>query len=153
MGDACDPDFPCNKPPDCSGATIADKVSDAASQAVISGADVTGVTDPDGDPLLILVNPSTLKLGTNTVLVTGDDGKGGICQISITVDVIDKTPLETGDLDGDGNCDRDDRNILRASLRKCEGTPGYNPECDYDGDGCITYGDYRIWYGYYRAAK
>ena len=91
-GDACDPDFPCNEPPDCSGAAIADQVSDAICQAVISGADVTGVSDPDGDPLLILVNPSTLGLGPNTVSVTGDDGNGGICQISITVDVIDKTP-------------------------------------------------------------
>jgi hypothetical protein len=93
-GDACDPDFPCNEPPDCSGAAIADQVSDAICQAVISGADVTGVTDPEGDSLVILVNPSTLELGTNTVLVTGNDGNGSICQISITVDLIDQTPPE-----------------------------------------------------------
>ncbi len=93
-GDACDPDFPCNEPPDCSGAAIDDQVSDAICQAVISGADVTGVTDPDGDPLFILVNPSTLELGANTVLVTGNDGNVGICQIDITVNVIDQTPPE-----------------------------------------------------------
>ena len=57
-----------------------------------------------------------------------------------------------GDLDGDCDVDGDDRNILRASLRKCEGDSGYNADADYDGDGCITFGDYRIWYSYYKAA-
>ena len=91
IGDACDPDFPCNEPPDCSGAAIADQVCDANCQAVISDADVTGVTDPDEDPLDILVSPSTLVLGANTVSVTADDGNGGTCQINITVNVIDQT--------------------------------------------------------------
>jgi hypothetical protein len=66
-------------------------VCDASCQAVISGADVTGVTDPDGDPLEILVSPSTLVLGPNTVSVTADDGNGGTSQIDITVNVIDQT--------------------------------------------------------------
>jgi parallel beta-helix repeat protein len=56
-----------------------------------------------------------------------------------------------GDLDGDCDVDGADRNILRASLRKCEGDEGYNADADYDGDGCITFGDYRIWYGHYKA--
>ena len=58
-----------------------------------------------------------------------------------------------GDLDGDCDVDGDDRSILWALFRKCEGDSGYNADADYDGDGCITFGDYRIWYGHYKAAN
>jgi hypothetical protein len=94
IGDVCDPVSNCNEPPDCSGADIADQVCDISCQAVISGADVTGVTDPEGDPLEILVSLSTLGLGPNTVSVTADDGNGGSCQTDITVIVVDQTPPE-----------------------------------------------------------
>ncbi|MCH8871177.1 HYR domain-containing protein, partial [candidate division KSB1 bacterium] len=80
-----------NQPPDCSGAAIADQSADANCQATISGANVTGVTDPDGDPLTITVTPTTLVLGANTVTVTADDGNGGMCSIDITVNVVDNT--------------------------------------------------------------
>jgi hypothetical protein len=83
---------PSNQPPDCSGAAIADQSADANCQATISGADVTGVTDPDGDPLTITVSPTTLVLEANTVTVTADDGNGGMCSVNITVNVVDDTP-------------------------------------------------------------
>jgi len=54
------------------------------------------------------------------------------------------------DLNEDGDVDNDDRNILRSALRKCEGDEGFVPEADYDGDGCITYYDYREWYKCYK---
>ena len=94
IGDACDPDFPCNQPPDCSAAAIADQVCDANCQAAVSGADVTGVSDPDGDPLDILVIPSTLMLGSNAVSIVAGDNNGGTCQTGITVTVIDQTQPE-----------------------------------------------------------
>lgn len=81
-----------NGPPDCSGAAIADQSADANCQATISSADVTGVTDPDGDALTITVSPTTLSLGANTVTVTADDGDGGTCSTDITVNVVDDTP-------------------------------------------------------------
>ncbi|MCG8606270.1 HYR domain-containing protein, partial [bacterium] len=71
---------------------IADQNADANCQATISGADVTGVTDPDDDPLTITVSPTNLVLGANTVTVTADDGNGGSCVTDITVNVIDDTP-------------------------------------------------------------
>ena len=54
------------------------------------------------------------------------------------------------DLDGDYDVDGDDRNILRSSLGKCKGDSMYNSDADYDKDSCITYNDYRIWYGHYK---
>ncbi|MHA2172427.1 MAG: Kelch repeat-containing protein, partial [Candidatus Kariarchaeaceae archaeon] len=77
-----------NQPPDCSGATIADQVANVNCPAIISGSDVTGVTDPENDPLNITVNPSTLSLGPNTVTVVADDGSGGMCSTDITVNVV-----------------------------------------------------------------
>ncbi|MDD4273674.1 MAG: MopE-related protein [Desulfobacter postgatei] len=55
-----------------------------------------------------------------------------------------------GDLTGDGVLNADDYTAFRSSLGKCSGDKGYIADADYDGDGCITYADYRIWYGYYR---
>ena len=55
-----------------------------------------------------------------------------------------------GDLDNDGDIDLDDYQIFRSSLGKCEGDVGFISEADYDKDGCVTYLDYRIWYGYYK---
>jgi len=83
---------PSNQPPDVSGAAIADQSAGANCQATISGADVTGVTDPDEDDLTITVNPTTLDLDQNTVTVTADDGNGGVSSIDITVNVVDDTP-------------------------------------------------------------
>lgn len=90
IGDVCDNDFPCNLPPDCGGAAIAAQLGNEACEAPISGALVTGVTDPDGDPLTISVNPDTLLLGANSVNVTASDGLE-TCHASIVVDVVDAT--------------------------------------------------------------
>ena len=83
---------PPNQSADCSNAAIADQSADATCSASISGADVTGVTDPDSDPLTITVSPTSLVLGANTVTVTADDGNGGMCSTDITVNVVDDTP-------------------------------------------------------------
>ncbi len=82
---------PSNQPPDCSFAAIPNQSAGANCQATISGSDVTGVTDPDGDPLTITVSPTSLVLGANTVTVSVDDGNGGMCSIDITVNVVDDT--------------------------------------------------------------
>lgn len=91
-GDSVPPPPVTNQDPDCSGAAIADQSADANCQATISGSDVTGVTDPDSDPLTITVDPTNLALGSNTVTVEADDGNGGMCSIDINVNVVDDTP-------------------------------------------------------------
>ncbi len=48
-----------------------------------------------------------------------------------------------GDLNGDGLVDINDRNLLRASLGKCEGNLAYNRDADYDNDACVTQLDYQ----------
>ncbi|MFQ5637354.1 MAG: FG-GAP-like repeat-containing protein [bacterium] len=80
-----------NQPPDCSLAAIANQNADASCGATISGADVTGVTDPDNDLLTITVSPTNLVLGANSVIVTADDGSGGTCSSAITVNVTDNS--------------------------------------------------------------
>ncbi len=59
------------------------------------------------------------------------------------------TVRPAGDLTGDGQVDAADRNLLRQSLGKCQGTTGYNAEADYDNDQCISQADYQIWYSGY----
>ncbi|NND31121.1 MAG: HYR domain-containing protein [Saprospiraceae bacterium] len=80
-----------NSDPDCSGANIANQGANSNCQATISGSDVMGITDPDGDPLTIMVSPSTLVLGANMVMVSADDGNGGTCNQTINVNVVDQT--------------------------------------------------------------
>ena len=87
-----------NQSPDCSGAAIAAQSADASCGATISGTDVTGVTDPDGDPLTITVSPTTLVLGANTVTVTANDGNGGTCSIDINVKVVGGTGTISGNI-------------------------------------------------------
>jgi hypothetical protein len=56
-----------------------------------------------------------------------------------------------GDLSGDSSIDSDDYQALRKSMGKCTDDRYFNPEADYDGYGCVSYSDYRIWYSqYYR---
>lgn len=60
-------------------------------------------------------------------------------------------PAVPGDLTGDGLINAADYTAFRSTLGKCTGDAGFIPEADYDGDGCVTYADYRIWFGYYRS--
>ncbi|MCP3950789.1 MAG: PKD domain-containing protein, partial [Desulfobacterales bacterium] len=87
--------------------------------------------------------------GTYTVTLTVTDGDGGIGSDTLTVTVESGGPI-CGDLDGDGDVDGADRNVLRGALRSCTGDARFVGEADYDGDGCITYNDYRLWYGCYK---
>ncbi|WP_320042075.1 DPP IV N-terminal domain-containing protein [uncultured Desulfobacter sp.] len=54
-----------------------------------------------------------------------------------------------GDLNGDSAIDNSDFIILRDSLGKCSGDSAYNPDADYDGDGCVSFRDYSTWYREY----
>jgi hypothetical protein len=57
----------------------------------------------------------------------------------------------TGDLSGDSVIDIGDYHAFRKTMGKCTADQHFNPEADYDGDGCVSYRDYRIWYAqYYR---
>lgn len=80
-----------NSDPDCSGASIPNQTANANCQAIITPSVVTGITDADDDPLIISIFPNTLNLGANQVTVGANDGNGGSCMTTITVNVVDAT--------------------------------------------------------------
>ena len=119
---------PANQPPDCTNAAIADQSADATCSATIAGTDVTGITDPDGDPLSITVSPATLALGPNTVTVSADDGNGGSCSIDITVNVVDDTPPQItcpddATLNADGTCQATYPGPAATATDNCDASP------------------------------
>ena len=140
-------------------------ISDAGpDQAVQVGDTVTldgsGSTDPDSDLLTYTwtwdggsaagVNPSIqLPVGLFAITLVVNDGTVDSDPDTVNINVVEeqKSP---GDLNGDGNIDSVDYNLFRGTLGKCSGQDGFISEADYDEDGCVTYADYRIWYGYYR---
>jgi hypothetical protein len=92
------------------------------------------IPDLPGDYVVqLVVNDGELDSDPETVLITAQE----------------KAKPIPGDLDGDGDVDMDDRNILVASFAKCEGAEGYNADADYDGSGCVNFLDYRIWLNFY----
>lgn len=91
-----------------------------------------------------LIDPDAI--GSGNVVIT--DGAGNTSNIAVNIDCITDRPC--GDLDGDGDVDGDDRNILRGALRSTTGDAAFIPEADYNEDGVISFGDYRDWYECYQ---
>ena len=52
-------------------------------------------------------------------------------------------PSIPGDMDGDGDVDYTDFDLLLDTFNKCDGDPGYAEAADLDGDGCINCSDYQ----------
>lgn len=63
--------------------------------------------------------------------------------LSVGVQWIDSAadPDVPGDIDGDGDVDEDDYNLLVAAFGTSSGEPGYDPEADLDGDGDVDCND------------
>jgi len=59
--------------------------------------------------------------------------------------------LVPGDLDNDGDVDRNDAGVIRYALGSCSSDSQFNREADYDASGCISYADYRQWYRKYKS--
>ncbi|HXK25296.1 MAG TPA: dockerin type I domain-containing protein [Myxococcota bacterium] len=56
-----------------------------------------------------------------------------------------------GDLNDDGVVDAADYQLIRSSLGKCSGAPGFVVAADLDANGCVDYRDYQSWYAIYRS--
>lgn len=54
-----------------------------------------------------------------------------------------------GDLDNDGDVDKQDRTIIRKALFSTNGCEDFIEKADYNEDGWITIRDYIIWYDYF----
>jgi len=88
--------------------------------------------------------------GIITLLVTDNDGLSAKDTATVKIAAVSGQGV-CGDLDDDGDVDGDDRDILRSALNTRTGDVGFIPEADYDGDGLISYNDYREWYACYKA--
>ena len=134
--------------------------------------DGSASSDPDGWPMPLTYGWRFVSLPAESSLSDADISSAGTATPSFTPDVAGTYVLELsvddgtdtdydnvavtveeaakpGDLDGDGVIGLSDYNIFVAAFGKCEAQNGYNPECDYDKDGCITFIDYQIWYACY----
>lgn len=54
-----------------------------------------------------------------------------------------------GDLDNDGDVDKEDRTLIRKALFTTNGCEHFIEKADYNEDGWITIRDYIIWYDYF----
>ncbi|MBX2977503.1 MAG: T9SS type A sorting domain-containing protein [Ignavibacteriaceae bacterium] len=80
-----------NQAPNLLNASIGVQYVTENCEVELSGSSVSGVTDPDGDDVTLFFSPSKLTLGTHNVLLTANDGKGGISSKIIEVNVSDNT--------------------------------------------------------------
>ena len=78
-------------------------------------------------------------------------GWGSGCQAFISREIVfseDAPAAIPGDLDGDEDVDNNDYLIFREAYGSCSGGPNFNPNADFDNDGCITMNDYRLFRSY-----
>lgn len=54
-----------------------------------------------------------------------------------------------GDINGDNKVNQEDYQKMRGALGTCSGDTAYIPKADLDGDNCVSYRDFRIWYQNY----
>jgi len=98
-----------------------------------------GLFDNVKESVTALVDTSSWTEGsTHTIYVRGQDSAGNwgtthMVVVSITMPVSIK-----GDLDGDGDVDRNDLNILLLDRNKPVADSACGSACDLDGDGIIT---------------
>jgi microsomal dipeptidase-like Zn-dependent dipeptidase len=97
IGDACDPDFPCNLPPValCRDVTVE---ADGGCEGAASAGDIDGgSSDPEGGPMILSVNPpGPYALGDTSVALTVTDEEGAWDRCAATVTVVDATVPEIG---------------------------------------------------------
>jgi hypothetical protein len=135
--------------PDTDGDGIFDGTERGLTEPETSDTDLSaGNFIPDADPSTTTdpTNPDTDGDGLSDG--EEDANQNGRVDAGETSPIV--SDVTTADLDGNGIVDFSDYQVFRSTLGKCSSDTGFLPEADYDEDGCITYADYRTWYGYYR---
>jgi hypothetical protein len=107
---------------------------DALTVSGVCGASNGTVTTDGGS---VTYTPASNFNGTDSFSYTIEDGNGGsaTATVTVTVNPVNDDRL-VGDVDGDGDVDRDDINLISAARN----TPATGPDDprDLDGDGMIT---------------
>jgi hypothetical protein len=107
-----------------------------------------------GGVVVLTVLMPVLSLADNFVPVIGQNFTGSIQDVcgglNPRPECMGAVGINHCDLDGDCDADMLDYQVFRSSLGSCTGEANFIPAADYDTDGCITYADFRIWYGCYR---
>ena len=103
-----------------------------------------GSFDPDWDFITLeQIPPGPYGLGIAEVnLAVTENNAFDECSAIVTL-------FLPGDLNYNCVVDIADYHIFREILGICNGQSSFNPKADYDEDGCVSYRDYRIWYGHY----
>jgi hypothetical protein len=122
--------------------------------AMIQWSQKTGMPVTLSDPIALLPEFETPADITASVTLVFEliitDHSGLQHTDSCIVEVLPVQPSIAGDLDGDGDLDAQDKEILQSALYTCVGEPGYLASADLNGDTCVTRADARIWNRYFR---
>ena len=89
------------------------------------------------------------QLGTATDIYAGSilDSMTGLSGVALP------SNRSLADINGDGSIDMNDFVAFQHAFGACAGmSASYNPYADLDGDGCVTFKDYQIWYQFYKSA-
>ncbi len=122
--------------------------------ATIQWSQKTGVPVTLSDPIALLPEFETPADITEPVTLVFEliitDHNGLQHTDSCMVEVLPVLPSLAGDLDGDGDLDARDKEILQSALNTCVGDTGYLESADLNGDTCVTRADVRIWNRYFK---
>ena len=139
------------------------------SVGAVSSADLEGKTFAVGDATAIQISGSTLPSHDTNIYVGFGDvsnpvtvfnpsdistlGPGKIFKVEgvglTVIGTYSANILPPGDLTNDNVVNMSDFQEFIGSFSQCGGTAAYNPEADYDNDGCVTFVDFQIWYSHY----
>lgn len=118
------------------------RIIHTSSEGETNTVDVQAAPDSDGDGVAD-IDDNCGNTANLDQMDSDQDGQGDACETT--------EPPQCGDLDGDLDVDRDDKNLFVAALRSTTGDARYFSEADLDDDGDVDFSDYQQWYQCYRS--
>lgn len=91
---------------------------------------------------LILMDTTAPGVKSGVLTLSSDAADDPVRQITLIGEVV-AAGVE-GDVDGDGDVDQADLNLMLAAFGACAGDPGYNAAADFDDSGCVDQSDLNV---------